>query len=397
MSDLSKYINFQAGLEEQDLLEEIAPGMEELLAEDALEQLADSFESYLKQRSALESEIVRLEGLDEESDFSFEQLNEDVREIIESVSLEDIGMESISMEAKVGGMSGWLKRFKHAYFGEEANAFRAFRDLIGTSKKGMEKYIQRFDKLQSKLDKKKDKLEAQLHKESYVTLAEYWWDGDKFPQDPMDFVERTKKVFDYVFNERPSLVEDEFKKFTKVIEKADSVDAADSQLDRVKHPADIFESGYLKRGLILGRIGFKRADEKDYDNELERLSAKRPVKITRMPDLKKRGNALGRLIPDIEFSTSEVEKLISDGKELANKTLEFLSSIEQKEKAFDSFGEDFAKAVAEAPEDLAKAASKAANNYSKHYWQPAIKFARRSLRSVRGVHIMCVRLVSVGK
>ena len=403
---------FESLLEEHQFQENFdSRSFEDIDLEDALDIALEALGNKSHVLAALEKEIDTLETMDVDSDFSFESLSEDVQELLTDSSMEAMGLESISMEEKVGGVSNILQRLWQVYFLDFLTTFNWVVDLIKSSKGRLDKYSKQLDDVKRRFDKKRSLLDQQSQKASYVKLWNYWMNEDGFIKKPFDQLKKEEEITKYVMFDYPKVIEKEIDNLITIAKRADFESAESFQktvadpLERRKHPVKLFEPKYLGGRPFMLHTGLRLSGKnKDTGSVIGNLGLQRKVVLSKRLLVTTANGLIPHVIPDVEMSNREIDALIARGEDFVKLTEKFLKETDQMERKIGAMEAAFKTMMASAKDSGNKSVEKNVRTLGRYsrslvdcYWSPSVKMSKRTIDLVKGIVYLSGRLVAYAK
>jgi len=386
---------------------------EDIDLEDVLEMGLETLTEKSKQLDMIDAKIIALEAGDPEAAFSLESLDDEILDLFDTPTLDSLGFESlddISMEEKVGGVTGILQRMWQVYFLDFLTTFDWLADLVKSSSKRLGKYRDRIKDTRRLFADKKPNLDQDKQKASYAQLHNYWMNEDGFIKQPFKQLDEEEKLANYVLFDYPKLIEKEMGDLSTIAKRADLETPESfektvvSPLERKKHPVELFDKGKLGGRPYILHTGLKVSGKRSDGNALAKLGASRKVKVSKRP-LLATGNALiPHVIPDVEMSNNEIDDLIMRGDDFLDMTERFLKETDQMKRVIGSLKgglEVMMKDAKKTDNESLKSDMKSVGRYAKTlvdcYWAPSVKMSKRNIDITKGIAYLAGRLVAHAK
>lgn len=415
MSNLANsFYNLLASHEDQQDLDQVST--EDLPdIDDALDTMVESLEEDSYQLDVIDAEIERLEGMAEDS-VSVEDVVEGfspaMGELLEELPEdESFSLEAFGMEESVGGISDALNRMWQVYFLDFLTKFDWIADLVKNSSKRVNKYRDRIDQSRRKFSRKKPNLDQEIQTASYVQMHNYWMNEDGFILKPFAQLDEEEKVANYILFDYPSTIEGEMKDLASVAKRADFADADTfeksviKKLDRKQHPVELFDSNLLGGRPFMLHTGLRLTGKKKSDKDLlDRLGARRKVKVSKRLLVTTTSGLIPHVIPDVKMSVDEIDQLLNRGDDFLEMTEKYLKQTDQMQRQIGSLKNDLEKMVDGAKKDGGKGIQKdvrAIGRYAKSlvdcYWTPGVRISKRNIDIAKGINYLSNRLVAYAK
>lgn len=386
---------------------------EDLDLDDVLDIALESFEEKSHRLDLLDAALEDFESQDPEAPFDFESLDEDLHDLFTDTALESLGLESmdsLSMEAKVGGITGLFQRMWQVYFLEFLTDFDFLTDLVKSSSKRVGKYRQRLEDTRIKFDKKKPKLDQKNQKASYANLHNYWMTESGFVKDPFKQLDIEENLAKYLMFTYPEIIEKEMTNLAQIAKKA-KVDSAEDfkssviePLEKRKHPVSLFDSGLLGGRPYMAHTGFRITGKKSDKSGLVALSAKRKVAMTKRLLIATETALIPTIIPDVQLSNDEIEAMLDRGDDFLTLTESFLKETDQMRRSIGALKgglEVMIKDAKKSGNEGLKTDIKHVGRYAKVlidcYWSPSVRTSKRNIELVKAMAYLTNRLVAHAK
>lgn len=394
--------------EEGELID--AVNYEEIDLDDVVEIALETLEGKSHHLDLIDKEI---ECIDQEGEaVSVESFSEEFITFLDDAGVaNEFSLESISTEARVGGVTNVLQRMWQVYFLDFLTTFDWVSDLVKSSSKRVGKYRDRIDVSRRKFNKKKPGLDQDKQKASYAQLHNYWVNEDGFIKDPFGQLKEEERVAKYVLFTYPENVAKEMKALGGVAKRAKFSDSEDYEktvlkpLTGKRHPVELFDNKLLGGRPYMLNTGFSLSGKKVTEGSvLQRLAARRKVKVSKRLYGLSANSLVPRIIPDVEMTNREIEQLFDIGDDFLGMTEEYLRNTDRMKReigvlktALESLLDEAKKGGDKTTQSEVKQIGRYAKTLVDCYWAPSVKMSKRNIDIAKGIAYLANRLVAYSK
>lgn len=302
----------------------------------AFEHVIASLESFTSTMEELDSEIERMEALEEQGvDTLKEPVSPALEHLFTKASFESFS-EVVSMEEEISGMSGFLKRIRDGFAITFTKLFDDVSDLFKSYQNEAKKYKEKLNEIEKRVSSSgkkefKGSYEGFKFGEFFVADGNLW----KFSRSLTKDIQELAKASDNVFNGYVSNVEKELNDVNSIIKNADLSNneaykkTVSDKLLKKTHPITFFNKSLIGKSFI-GMKVFSYTG-KNKKTEVTSLSDNKGVKFstpinlgTLFQDTTKANS------PDVILTTSDVKNISNSVDALLTLSTKFLSELGKK-------------------------------------------------------------------
>lgn len=374
--------------------------------EEQVEILQGEMQASLEALDIISAEMSRIESSSTgTTSLSMESFSEEFLDLLENKVIFGTGVEGISLEEDVGGISGILTRLWQVYFMEFLKSYDILSDLFKSFNGESKKYKEKFADLKSKL---KEVSKDHLHfKTSYAgmdwLLLKVVDKRLKPTTTPIKDLEDIKVMNRAILIDHVKEVNGAMSALTKVVSKADFEDSSNAQkaiddLTKQKTPLEKIPSNILTA--YLG--GYSLVIEDRSKSLLGKLGLTSGKKMSLKPTEQSLLNKLlsGWIIPDVSMDAKEIGQLIDNSLDILDITGEFFKNTKGMEKEAQSLRKSFdtafskLKKAKDIDEATVKRLSMLAKELTENQLHPAIEISKYNHQAVKAVRYLCDRLIA---